>query len=87
MDAGLCGASFCVPVPYPGSLDFEMRDKVMRDKFERDPLFYCDRMQPHGKPLFPTAVAAEKLHSAVEEFWLEVNDQEHTSSRKRLDAA
>ena len=85
IDAGLNGAGFNVPVPYPGSLDFEyvMRSDAVRHDFNRDPLSYTDHLQNHGKPLFPTVVSAEKIHAAVEEFWLEINDPNHTSSRKQ----
>ena len=83
IDSGLSAAGFAVPVPYPGTIDFEniMRNKTIRENFNRDPLSYCDHMQTRGKPLFPTAIPAEKLYSAVEEFWFEVNDTKHTSSR------
>lgn len=78
--AGLDAVGFMIPVPYPGSVDFEnlMTDQTLRADFERDPLKYTDRMHWRARPLFPTLVPGERLEAAVREFWLELNDPGYT---------
>ena len=76
--AGVDGVAFMIPVPYPGSVDFEtaMQQSGARADFDRDPLSYLDRMHWRGRPLFPTRVAPERLQAAVHDFWLELNDSD-----------
>jgi radical SAM superfamily enzyme YgiQ (UPF0313 family) len=78
--AGLDAVGFMIPVPYPGSVDFEtlMTDPELRADFDRDPLKYTDRMHWRARPLFPTAVPGERLEEAVRQFWLELNDPSYT---------
>jgi anaerobic magnesium-protoporphyrin IX monomethyl ester cyclase len=75
LGAGLDAVGFMIPVPYPGSLDFQNRmlDTASREAFHRDPLSFTDRMHWRAKPLFPTAVPGERLQAAIREFWLELN--------------
>jgi radical SAM superfamily enzyme YgiQ (UPF0313 family) len=81
-DAGLDSAGFAIPVPYPGSIDFEvlMRDKDLKKTFDDNLLAYTDEMRVHGKPLFPTVVPAERLQAAVKEFWEELNSANYTKA-------
>jgi radical SAM superfamily enzyme YgiQ (UPF0313 family) len=78
--AGLDAVGFMIPVPYPGSVDFEtlMADTVLRADFDRDPLRYTDRMHWRARPLFPTLVPGERLEASVREFWMELNDTGYT---------
>lgn len=80
---GLDSAGFQVATPYPGSLDFEevMKDPVLRETFDRDTLYYTDRMHTRGRPVFPTQVPAARLEAAVHEFWLEVNGASFTQPK------
>jgi hypothetical protein len=80
---GLDAIGFMIPVPYPGSLDFEtlMRDGALRAEFERDPLRFTDHMHWRARPLFPTAVPGERLEAAIREFWLELNDERYTARK------
>ena len=80
---GLDSVGFMIPVPYPGSVDFErvMQDSELRADFDRDPLAYTDRMQPRGLPLFETEVPGERLQLAVREFWQELNSSGYTASK------
>lgn len=77
--AGVDGVAFMIPVPYPGTLDFEvaMQDTTVREDFQRDPLKYTDNMHWRGRPLFPTLVAPERLVAAVRDFWHELNPSEY----------
>lgn len=79
LSAGLDAVGFMIPVPYPGSLDFErrMQDTETCEAFNRDPLSFTDRMHWRAKPLFPTLVPGEKLEAAVHEFWLELNPKQY----------
>ena len=76
---GLDAVGFMIPVPYPGSLDFEllMRDPALKAAFDKDPLTYTDRMHWRARPLFPTAVPGERLEAAAREFWLELNQPDY----------
>jgi anaerobic magnesium-protoporphyrin IX monomethyl ester cyclase len=79
-EAGVDGVAFMIPVPYPGTVDFNavMQDPQARADFDKDPLKYTDNMHWRGKPLFPTVVDGARLATAVREFWYEVNDQNFT---------
>ena len=81
LSAGLDAVGFMIPVPYPGSLDFErrMQDRETREAFNRDPLSFTDRMHWRAKPLFTTLAPGEKLEAAVHEFWLELNPKQYVS--------
>lgn len=80
---GLDAIGFMIPVPYPGSLDFEavMRDGGLRAAFDRDPLRFTDHMHWRARPLFPTAVPGERLAAAIHDFWLELNDAGYTARK------
>lgn len=90
LDAGLDAVGFMIPVPYPGSGDFEaaMQNSDSKEEFNKDPLRFTDRMHWRAKPLFPTIVSGEKLVDAVQEFWLELNrstyKQEKLSQNVRI---
>jgi len=83
---GLDSAGFSIPVPYPGSMDFafEMQDPVRKADFDANLLNYTDHMHFRGRPLFNTAVPAEKLHAAVKDFWLELNPKAYTSASQSM---
>jgi len=72
---GLDSAGFAIPVPYPGTLDFEfqMTNEKIRKDFNENLLRYTDQMHIRGRPLFPTEIPGEKLQAAVREFWEELN--------------
>ena len=80
---GLDSVGFMIPVPYPGSVDFDvlMHDAGLREDFDRDVLQYTDRMHPRGRPLFDTIIPAERLDDAVLEFWLDLNDPAYTRAK------
>lgn len=80
---GLDAIGFMIPVPYPGSLDFEtlMRDSALRAEFDRDPLRFTDHMHWRARPLFPTVVPGDRLEAAIHEFWLELNDESYTARK------
>ena len=75
-----------MPVPYPGSLDFEyeMRNFDVRKDFNEDLLKYTDFMHPLLKPLFPTRVSGEKLVAACRDFWEELNKADYVSKSDNL---
>ncbi len=81
LDAGLDAVGFMIPVPYPGTVDWQQRmaDADTRRAFEADPLSFTDRMHWRAKPLFPTLVEGARLEAAVREFWEELNPQEYVS--------
>lgn len=81
MDAGLDACGFMIPVPYPGSLDFERLPAAKRAKFDADVLGYTDRMHWRARPLFPTLVPGERLEAAVQEFWRELNRKEYVDRK------
>ena len=83
MQVGLDACGFMIPVPYPGSLDFEQRMKEddNRERFERDPLWFTDRMHWRGKPLFRTVVEGERLEAAAREWWEELNGSEYVGRK------
>ena len=75
---------FMIPVPYPGSLDFDnvvMSDPALREDFDNNLLRYTDRMHTRHLPLFDTVVPGEKLVEAQHDFWLELNDHEYTKTK------
>ena len=76
---GLDQVKFGIPVPYPGTLDFEneMRKPDVRKNFNDNLLKYTDLMHPLGRPLFHTKVPADKLAAAVHDFWQEINTSEY----------
>ena len=78
---GLDQVAFAVPVPYPGTLDFEyeMSKPDVRKDFNENLLEYTDNMHVRGRPLFHTKVPAENLSSAVKDFWKELNSPEYVS--------
>jgi radical SAM superfamily enzyme YgiQ (UPF0313 family) len=80
---GLDAVGFMIPVPYPGSLDFElvMQDPAAKASFAADPLRYTDQMHWRARPLFPTLVPGERLEAAVREFWLELNNESYTARK------
>jgi radical SAM superfamily enzyme YgiQ (UPF0313 family) len=77
MDEGLDQVGFGIPVPYPGTLDFEyeMTKTDQKKDFNANLLKYTDNMHNRGKPLFHTSVPGEDLAKAVREFWEELNDK------------
>ena len=77
MEEGLDQVGFGIPVPYPGTLDFEyeMTKTDQRKDFNANLLKYTDHMHNRGKPLFHTSVPGEDLAKAVREFWEELNDK------------
>ncbi len=81
--AGLDAVGFMIPVPYPGSVDFQelMKDRGFEDAFHRNPLSFTDRMHWRAKPLFPTRVPGEKLQAAVQGFWQELNPSSYTAAK------
>ncbi len=83
MDAGLDACGFMIPVPYPGSLDFQLQMEYpdVRAEFDRDPLYFTDRMHWRGRPLFPTRVPGELLQAAVHEFWEELNPTSYVAAK------
>ena len=84
MAAGLDACGFMIPVPYPGSLDFERwmgSDVEVRRKFEADPLAFTDRMHWRAKPLWPTRVEGERLEASVRDWWEELNGVEYTGKK------
>ena len=80
---GLDSVGFNIPVPYPGSVDFQMLmcDPAFQAEFDRDPLKYTDRMHQRGRPLFETAALGERLEAAVHDFWLELNPSHYTVAK------
>jgi len=84
VEAGLDAVGFMIPVPYPGSLDFEYFMSLPEHKefFDKDPIYFTDRMHWRARPLFPTRVPGEKLVESVRKFWEEIN-QEQYKTRKQ----
>ena len=84
--SGLSQAGFHIPVPYPGTLDFEfqMSHSDIKKDFNENLLYYTDNMHVRGKPLFKTEVPGEKLQAAVKDFWLEINSKEYTSKTQSI---
>lgn len=82
MKAGLDSVGFGIPVPYPGSLDFEyeMTKSDAKMHFDSNLLMYTDQMHVRGKPLFHTEVNSEILQAAVKDFWLELNSKKYTDA-------
>ena len=83
---GLDQAAFHIPVPYPGTKDFEFqmnKPDIKRD-FNENLLKYTDNMHVRGKPMFYTKVPKETLASAVKDFWLELNPSEYTKSTQSI---
>ena len=79
---GLDHAGFAIPVPYPGTLDFEyeMKNTDTRNDFDKNLLKYTDHMWTRGLPLFPTKAPAKDLVAAVRDFWFELNPSSFTKS-------
>lgn len=86
---GLDAVGFMIPVPYPGSLDFEtlMLDPRHRAAFHRDPLSFTDRMHWRARPLFPTAIPGERLEAAIRDFWLELNPRAYVEHKLERNVA
>ena len=89
IDAGLDSVGFAIPVPYPGSIDFEfqMNNPGLREHFNNNILHYADQMHIRGYPLFETAIPGERLQEAVKEFWLELNPSSYTTASKSISAS
>ena len=83
---GLDQAGFAIPVPYPGTLDFEreMKNPEIRKNFNENLLEWTDQMHIRGRPLFPTKIPAADLESAVKDFWSEVNSTDYVSARSSM---
>jgi anaerobic magnesium-protoporphyrin IX monomethyl ester cyclase len=86
---GLDAVGFMIPVPYPGSLDFEtlMLDPANRAAFRLDPLSFTDRMHWRAKPLFNTLVPGDKLHAAIRDFWHELNSSGYVEHKLERNVA
>ncbi len=83
---GLDQVGFHIPVPYPGTKDFEFqmsKSDIKRD-FNENLLEYADNMHVRGTPMFETKVQKETLTSAVKDFWLELNSEEYTKSTQSI---
>lgn len=80
---GMDRVGFMIPVPFPGTVDFDdvIGNTSFKEDFDKNLLSYTDRMHPRGRPLFKTEVPADRLFEAVYEFWLELNNHEYTSSK------
>lgn len=83
MSAGMDACGFMIPVPYPGSLDFERLAPEYHKAFDRDPLSFTDRMHWREKPIFPTLVPGEQLHEAASRFWFELNNPEYVQEKTK----
>ena len=83
---GLDQAGFAIPVPYPGTLDFEreMKNPEIRKNFNENLLEWTDQMHIRGRPLFPTKIPAADLEAAVKDFWEEVNSSEYVDTRSSM---
>ena len=83
---GLDQVGFSIPVPYPGTLDFEyeMSKSDQRKKFNENLLSFTDNMHNRGKPLFHTNVPGKDLVSAVRDFWEELTPQDIKNSISSL---
>ncbi len=81
MAAGLDACGFMIPVPYPGSMDFERLPQRYRDEFDRNVLDFTDRMHWRARPLFPTLVDGGRLEAAVHEFWEELNPSAYRTEK------
>ena len=57
MQEGMDQVGFGIPVPYPGTLDFEheMKNPEQRKDFNENLFKYTDNMHNRGKPLFHTS--------------------------------
>ena len=75
MKEGLDQVGFAVPVPYPGTLDFqyEMSNSEQKKDFNENLFKYTDNMHNRGKPLFHTKVSGDYLVKAVRDYWEELN--------------
>ena len=83
---GLDQAGFHIPVPYPGTKDFEfqMNKPDIKKDFNENLFKYTDNMHVRGKPMFYTQVPGEDLQAAVKNFWLELNPTEYTKSTQSI---
>lgn len=82
IDEGMDAVGFMIPVPYPGSIDFQhCMDQGYRKTFDRDPLTFTDRMHWRMRPLFPTVVSGRRLEASVQEFWEELNPKEYVQHK------
>jgi radical SAM superfamily enzyme YgiQ (UPF0313 family) len=83
---GLDQVGFHIPVPYPGTKDFEyqMSKSDIRRDFNENLLKYADNMHVRGTPMFETKVQKETLTSAVKDFWLELNSTEYTTKTQSI---
>src|SRR3990167_984809 len=79
LEAGLDAVGFMIPVPYPGSLDFEqwMKEPGVREAFDKNVLWFTDHMHWRAQPVWNTAVEGERLEAAVKEWWEELNEGEY----------
>ena len=83
---GLDSVGFQIPVPYPGTLDFEyqMSKPDLKRAFNENLLTYADAMHTRGLPIFKTKVPGEKLAQAVKDFWQELNPSSHVKTSKSV---
>lgn len=77
--AGLDAVGFMIPVPYPGSVDFQHLSAQERFAFDTNVLSYTDQMHWHAKPLFSTRVPGEQLAEMAIEAWVSLNSPEYRS--------
>ena len=75
MQEGMDQVGFGIPVPYPGTLDFEheMKNPEQRKDFNENLFKYTDNMHNRGKPLFHTRIPGDYLIKASRDFWEELN--------------
>ena len=78
---GIDQAGFAIPVPYPGTLDFDfqMSNSDIKKDFNENLLKYTDNMHPLLPPLFPTKVSGDRLVKACREFWEELNTSDYVN--------
>ncbi|MDC0941230.1 cobalamin-dependent protein [Candidatus Pelagibacter sp.] len=81
---GLDQAGFSIPVPFPGTKDFqyEMSKPDVYKDFNENLLYYTDRMNVRNKPLFQTEVPGEDLQAAVHDFWEELNESRYVEKSR-----
>ena len=86
---GIDQAGFNIPVPFPGTQDFEyeMSKPGVRKDFNENVIKYTDFMHPLLPPLFPTRVPGDRLVAACREFWQELNDQKYVKKTDSLQLA
>ena len=81
MAAGLDACGFMIPVPYPGTVDFQRLPQKSKNEFYSDLLNWTDRMHWRARPLFPTLIDGGRLKAAVQEFWEELNPSAYRAEK------